>query len=138
MARKMKALDTAIFSNYSPAVFKFPSCLVSKLKYSARGDVRFSIKRVYEDMDGFDLSFPGHMHFFNSAFDYYIEANGQATVDIRGDNVCIRFRIEQAQYCYSPGRNSKGLYRLFHNFMKFILARRMSVLWYDAVQPENV
>src|SRR5579859_6857771 len=121
MARKMKALDTAIFSNYSPSIFKFPSCLISKLKFSVRGDVLFFIKRAYEDMDGFDLSFPGHMHFFNSAFDYYIEADGQAIVDIRGDKVYIRFRIVQAQYYYSPGRNSKGLYKLFHNLMKFIL-----------------
>jgi hypothetical protein len=132
MADKMKELDTALFSNYSPAVFKFPSCLVSKMKFTAKGEVLFSIRSAYEDMNGFDPVFPGHMHFFNGAFDYYIEADGQASIAIRGDTVRVKFRIVQAQYCFTPGKNSKGLNKLFHIFMRFVFTRKMSELWYDA------
>jgi hypothetical protein len=131
MASKMKALDTAIFSNYSPAVVKFPSCLVSALEFDAQGDVLFSIPRAFEDMTGFDLTFPGHLHFFNSDFDYYVEADGRATITITEGEVGVAFRVVKAQYCYSATRNSKGLSRLFHIFMEFIFAHKRSEIWYD-------
>lgn len=137
MAGKMKALNTAIFSNYSPAVFKFPSCLVTEWEFNAKGDVLFSIKSSYEDMNGFDLSFPGHMHFFNGSFDYYVEADGAATITLSDDLVCVTFRVVKAQYCYSATRNSKGISKLFHIFMEFLFAHKRSEHWYDYYNAIN-
>jgi hypothetical protein len=137
MAGKMKTLNTAIFSNYSPTVIKFPSCLVSAVEFNAQGDIQFAIQRPHEDMTGFDQAFSGHLHFFNSAFDYYVEADGRATIDIEGDQVCVTFRVVKAQYCYSATRNSKGLSRLFHIFMEFVFAHKRSEIWYDNYSITN-
>ena len=137
MAGKMKALNTAIFSNYSPAVVRFPSCIVSELEFNPQGDVLFSIQRTHEDMTGFDLAFPGHVLFFNSAFDYYVEADGRATIEVEGDKVCVTFRVVRAQYCYSAIRNNKGLSRIFHIFLEFIFAHKRSELWYDNYSVTN-
>ena len=135
MEKRMKILNTALFSNYSLAVFKFPSCLVSKVKFNAEGDVLFSIGSAYEDMSGFELEFPGHMLFFNKDFDYYIEAQGKASATVKGMNVGIRFYNFHAQYFYSAKMQSKGLIRLFYNFMDFLFVRKMSERLYD--YPNN-
>jgi len=137
MAGKMKALNTAIFSNYSPAAVKFPSCLISKLEFDEQGDVLFSIQRPCADMTGFELVFPGHLHFFNSAFDFYVEADGRATTTIDGDEVSVVFRVVRAQYCYSATRNGKGMSRLIHIFMEFVFAHKRSEIWYDNYSITN-
>jgi hypothetical protein len=82
-------------------------------------------------MHGFQLSFPGHMHFLNAAFDYYVETDGTATITQREDLVFITFRIVKAQYFYSAARNSKGIGKPFHIFMEFIFAHKRSEHWYD-------
>jgi hypothetical protein len=131
MEKKMKILNTAIFSNYSLAVFKFPSCLVSMIKFNPAGEVLFSINSLYEDMSGFDLEFPGHMRFFNKDFDYYIEAEGKASATVKGKKVEVRFRIIHAQYFYSAKLESKGLMRLDYHLMDFLVIRKMSERLYD-------
>jgi|ERR1700722_20060898 hypothetical protein len=137
MAGKMKTLNTAIFSNYSPAIVRFPSCIVSEFEFNPQGDVLFSIQRTHEDMTGFDLAFPGHLHFFNRSFDYYVEADGRATIEIEGDLVWVTFRVVRAQYCYSATRSSKGLSRIFQIFLEFIFAHKRSELWYDNYSSIN-
>ena len=137
MAGKMKALNTAIFSNYSPAAVKFPNCLISKLEFDEQGDVLFSIQRPCADMTGFELVFPGHLHFFNSAFDYYVETHGTAAITLKEQLVCVAFRIVKAQYSYSARGNSKGLGKLFHIFMEFIFAQKRPERWYDCYSVIN-
>jgi len=131
LERKMKLLGTAIFSNYSEAVFKFPSCLVSKMKFDTAGDILFFIENAYEDMNGFDLEFPGHLYFFNKAFDYYIEAEGKATIVLKKDKTVVRFRIAYAQYFYSAKMRSRGVIRLIYTFMELLYPRKISQRLYD-------
>lgn len=137
MAGKMKALNTAIFSNYSPDTLTFPTCLVSEWEFNAQGDVIFSMKFTNEDIKSFDLAFPGHMHFFNSAFDYYVETHGTAAITLKEQLVCVAFRIVKAQYSYSARGNSKGLGKLFHIFMEFIFAQKRPERWYDCYSVIN-
>ena len=137
MAGKMKTLNTAIFSNYGAAVVRFPSCIVSGLEFNPQGDIMFSIQRTHEDMTGFDLAFPAQLHFFNGAFDYYVEADGKATIDVLDDLVHVTFRVIRAQYCYSATRNSKGLSRIFRIFLEFIFAQKRSAMWYDNYNTTN-
>ena len=137
MAGKMKTLNTAIFSNHSAAVVRFPGCIVSGLEFNPQGDVLFSIQRTPGDMTGFDLAFPAQLHFFNSAFDYYIQADGKATIDVQGDLVRVTFRVIRAQYCYEATPNGKGLSRIFHIFLEFIFAQKRSALWYDDYNSIN-
>jgi hypothetical protein len=129
--RKIKKLNTAIFSNFSKADLKFPSCLVSELTFNMAGDVIFFIKRAYEDMSGFDPEFSGHMYFFNKDFDYYIEAEGKAFIIVSQDDIGIRFRISHAQYFYSAKMESRGVIRLFYRVIEFLFARKMSERIYD-------
>jgi hypothetical protein len=100
-------------------------------EFNAQGDVLFSIKSTFENIKSIDLAFPGRMHFFNSAFDYYVEAHGTAAITLKEDLVCVAFRIVKAQYCYSARGNSKGLGKLFHIFMEFIFTQKRPERWYD-------
>jgi hypothetical protein len=131
MEKRMKILKTAIFTDYSEAPMKFPSCLISEMKFNPDGEILFSIKSASEDMNGFDPEFPGHMCFFNEDFDFYIKADGMALVTAEDEGLGIRFRILRARYFYSAKLESRGMIRLFYNFMELLFVPKMSERLYD-------
>jgi len=126
MEKRMKTLRTAVCSNPSEALLKFPRCLVSEMKFNPEGEILFAIKIAAGDMNGFDLEFPGHMRFFNKDFDYYIEADGNAMMTVERDKVGVRFQISHARYFYSVKLESRGVLRLFYIFLELLFVPKMS------------
>jgi hypothetical protein len=104
LGNKMDKLGTALFSNSSKALMRFPTSLVRLADRDDSGGVWFSLQRKYTDMSGFDRTFPGQLHFYNRAFHYRMEVEGSATIVTEAEDVLIRFQVTDAHCLYFPGK----------------------------------
>src|SRR5690349_15820961 len=94
--QKIKTLGTAIFSNDSRNLLKFPTCLINVLDADKIGNVWFIVRKPYDDISDFDEIFPAGLQLYNRKFNYHIDLIGKATIiaDYKEDHeTLIRFGI---------------------------------------------
>ena len=118
----IKNLGTAIFSDFSTSILKFPTCVITISNIDKSGNIWFHIKKPYEDISGFDKEFSAQLQFYNKNYNYHITAHGNATIILKenelatdqsaGNETLIRLRIFNAEYCYSRknGKTDSGNY----------------------------
>lgn len=66
--RQIKTLGTAIFSNDSRNILKFPTCLINVLGADTKGNVWFIVRKPFDDISDFDQNCPAGLQFYNKNF----------------------------------------------------------------------
>ncbi|MDP4149765.1 MAG: hypothetical protein Q8927_05315 [Bacteroidota bacterium] len=114
ITRGMERLGTAIFSNESRSILRLPTSII-KIAGIDTGLVWFTARAPYEDLNGLDRTFPAQLQFYRKYFDYYIVADGDATIILDGNecrgigstyipvtgrngDLVIRFKVIKAEY----------------------------------------
>jgi hypothetical protein len=109
---RIKTLGTAIFSNDSRNILKFPTCLIKVLEADTKGNVWFIIRKPFDDISDFDQNCPAGLQFYNKKINYYITLSGIATImaDKKEDReILMKFRTLTATCYYCKRKSSMRL-----------------------------
>jgi len=77
---QIQNLSTAIFSDFSSSILKFPTSIIHVLEVSKDGKLLFELPRPYTDISGMEASFPVALHFYNKKYNYYVNVDGLAHI----------------------------------------------------------
>lgn len=95
IAAKIQKLKTAVFSDFSESIVKFPTSIVQVINATEDGEIWFSLPRPYPDISGLEKTFPVELHFYNKKLNYYINIQGVAELvsntNVMPDNIIRRF-----------------------------------------------
>ncbi|AEW00584.1 hypothetical protein A4D02_24980 [Niastella koreensis] len=99
--QKIKTLGTAIFSNDSRNILKFPTCLIYALEADEKGNVWFIVRKPFDDISDLDENCPAGLQFYNKNCNYHLDLFGTATIiaDYKDDHeTLIRFSTLTYKY----------------------------------------
>lgn len=77
---RLRDLQTAIFTDFSDAVLKFPTNVISIENVDNLGNIFFRVRKPYRDTSGMSQRFFARLQFYNRKFDYYITVEGWAVI----------------------------------------------------------
>lgn len=77
---EISLLQTGIFTDYSPALIKFPTCVVNVLEADNRGIIWFIHRKPCENTNGLETSFYGRLELYNRQYPFYITAKGNVKI----------------------------------------------------------
>lgn len=80
ISRKMKKLRTAIFFDYSPAILKIPTSIITVSGVDELGNIWFTVKKPYQDMSGVEDRFFSQLQLYNKSCSYFIIIHGHAII----------------------------------------------------------
>jgi len=141
---KIKQLRTAIFTNFSTALLKFPVSVVEVAATDIEGNVWFRITKPYFCIEDFEQSFPAQLHFYNKDINYRIEAHGKASIvdesegvksnilfnaESHGQYAIIKFRILHAEYFYYRKNNNIYFINFINNMVNKLLSNTEPILY---------
>ena len=118
LQKKIADIQSALFSNESDAVLKFPTTIVNALEVDDNGQIWFFMNKPSQHLQEFDREFPARLNFFKKGKDHFLHINGKAyviydpeeinglvclsdeirTAAIRGQFVLIKMRVQKAEY----------------------------------------
>jgi hypothetical protein len=142
--RRIKALGTAIFVNYSRNILRFPTCVINVSGVDKEGDIWFLITKPYDHICDFDKKFPAELQFYNKHYNYYITVTGVATITSSewnertylsplisecGDRqTAVSFRIVTRKYHYSKKISKTRFTERISNFItNFLLTNPIHI-----------
>ena len=109
--QKIKTLGTAIFSNDSRNILKFPTCLIYVLEADKKGNVWFIVRKPFDDISDLDENCPAGLQFYKKNCNYHIDLFGTATIiaDYKEDHeTLIRFSMLSAKYHYCKKKRTSS------------------------------
>ena len=80
MGGRIRKLGTAIFTDLSESVLKFPTSIIRVLSVDDHQGIWFEVPRPYVDISGMELAFPVTLHFYNKHCNYYVNVDGIAHI----------------------------------------------------------
>ena len=94
---QIENLKTAVFSDFSESIVKFPSSIIQIISASEDGNIWFSLPKPYPDISGIEKTFPAKLCFYNKKYNYYVNVEGVAELvsNIEGfaDKVLSNFAL---------------------------------------------
>jgi hypothetical protein len=106
---QMFLLETGIFTDFSPAVVKFPTCIVRIVEADSKGVLWFIVRKPFQNISGLATFFFGKLELFNRSFSFYIIAEGTVVMHydkgsvpkkiagaMNNDNVAMAFHVVEA------------------------------------------
>lgn len=98
LQRKIGALRSAIFYNYSDAILRLRPSIVSVEKIDENGEISFHVKKPFRDTSGMDKVFPAHLYCYKKNAGYFVQVYGRATITSQeNDQLLVTVKIFSAQ-----------------------------------------
>jgi hypothetical protein len=129
--RQIEKIGTAIFSNSSESIWRFPTCLIKEVDVDQAGYICFSVLNKYADMKSFERHFPSHLRFFNKKMNYCVEVDGHSNTSLSKNEVKIRFSVDALQYFKLKGKTS-------HTFLTEVVRKMRGLFYLNNVGPKAI
>ncbi len=136
MGDRIEKLGTAIFSNSSESVLKFPTSIIHVLCVDDNQKIWFAVPKPYADISGMEMTFPVTLHFFNKNYNYYINVDGIASIISKLDDMprelvkyteevdknplLIRVRVNYLEYSVRKIKAQMNFYDKIINSMRWV------------------
>lgn len=118
---RIKNLKTAIFSDLSTSILKFPTSIITVSRIDTSGNILFTARKPYTDMSNLKTKFFSQLQFYNKKDNYYITIRGKATIVAQkagklfdqslpaSNEVLISVLIIDTEYYYSRKKERPAL-----------------------------
>jgi hypothetical protein len=123
MTSQIENLKTAVFSDFSESIVKFPNSIIRIISANEDGKIWFLLPKPYLDISGIEKKFPATLRFYNKKYNYYVNVEGVAELIsnveafpdkavsnfalLANKDLLIRVRISRMEY-FEKGKSRKA------------------------------
>jgi hypothetical protein len=129
---RIKKLQTALFTDDSQCMLKFPISVISVAFIDDEGTIWFKINKRYS-VDDHSNSFHCKLQFYNKGYNYFILAQGNASIHsnkvglpdnvtiVPGQELMIKMHIINVECFFSIKKYKKDVFNTVNNFFQWLL-----------------